>query len=78
VIAQARKYLAELESTRDGGARHAPPPAASGQGQLPLVLAPPEPSAVDVRVAAVNPDELTPKAALELVYELKKLADSAT
>jgi DNA mismatch repair protein MutS len=76
VIAQAKKYLAQLESTREGGSRHAPPAAASGQGQLPLVLTPPEPSAVDVRVAAINPDELTPKAALELMYELKKLAKS--
>jgi DNA mismatch repair protein MutS len=76
VIAQAKKYLAELESTREGGARHAPPPAASGQGQLPLVLTPPEPSAVDMRVAAINPDNLTPRDALELIYELKKLAQA--
>jgi DNA mismatch repair protein MutS len=74
VIAQARTYLAQLESTRDGGARHAPPAAASGQGQLPLVLAPPEPGAIEQRLAGVSADELTPRAALELVYELKKLA----
>jgi len=74
VIEQARRYLAELESARDGGARHPPPPAPSGQGELPLLLAPPEPGAVELRMAAVNPDELTPRAALELVYELKKLA----
>jgi DNA mismatch repair protein MutS len=74
VIAQAKRYLAALESTREGGATRTPPTDAGGQAQLPLVLGAPEPSLVDVRMAAVNPDELTPKAALELLYELKRLA----
>jgi DNA mismatch repair protein MutS len=33
----------------------------------------PEDSAAEVRLAEINPDELTPKAALELLYELKRL-----
>ena len=31
-------------------------------------------SAVEEKLAAVNPDELSPKAALELLYELRRLA----
>jgi len=31
------------------------------------------PSAVEERLAALNPDDLSPRAALELMYELKAL-----
>jgi DNA mismatch repair protein MutS len=34
-----------------------------------------EPSAVEAALAAVNPDELSPKEALELLYRLKGLAN---
>ncbi len=33
-----------------------------------------EPSALEARMAEINPDELTPRAALELIYELRRLA----
>ncbi len=33
----------------------------------------PGPSELEARLAEVNPDELTPKAALELLYELRAL-----
>jgi len=33
------------------------------------------PSIAERRLAEVNPDELTPKAALELLYELKSTID---
>ena len=36
-----------------------------------------EPSAVEEALRAVNPDELTPKAALELLYELRRRLDEA-
>lgn len=39
--------------------------------------APAEPSAVEARLRSVNADELTPRAALDFVYELKKLLASA-
>jgi len=82
VIAQARAYLAQLESTRDGGAQHAPHAGANGQGQLPLHPTPalppavPPPTAVERRLEEINPDELSPRGALELLYELKRLRKS--
>ncbi len=76
VIARAREYLAVLESTRDGGAQHQPPPASNGQAELPL-FAPPALSSVEQRLAQVNADELTPREALELVYELTRLQVAA-
>ena len=79
VIADARRTLAELErggldhdvSRKRGAARspqlglfNTPPPAA------------PEPSAVDRAVAALDPDTLTPKDALDALYRLKGLLTS--
>jgi DNA mismatch repair protein MutS len=77
VIAQAREYLAELEATRDGGAQHAPHGGANGQGELALFAAPPEParppglSDLELKLAQIEPDALTPRQALALMYELK-------
>jgi DNA mismatch repair protein MutS len=77
VIAQARAYLAELEATRDGGAQHAPHGGAGGQGELPLFAALPAsppvpvPSELDLKLAQIEPDALTPRQALALMYELK-------
>ena len=82
VIAQARAYLAQLESTRDGGAQHAVQAPANGQGELPLHPTPapppvvPPPSAVERRLAEINPDELSPRSALALLYELRRLRNS--
>ena len=72
VIARAREYLGVLESTRDGGAQHQSAPTANRQVELPL-FAPPELSAVEQRLSQINADELTPREALELVYELSRL-----
>jgi DNA mismatch repair protein MutS len=75
VIARARQFLVGLENQRD---RRRP---ASPQGELPL-LAPsapivtPEDEAARALAAAVrqlNPDELSPKAALEALYRLRGL-----
>jgi DNA mismatch repair protein MutS len=75
VIARARQFLTGLEQDRD---RRRP---ASPQGELQL-LAPPEAAlAPEVESAralfavleAVNPDELSPKAALETLYRLRAL-----
>ena len=73
VVARARAYLAELESTRDGGARHPPRSRADGQGELPLMAAPPAPmvSELELKLAQIEPDALTPRQALALLYELK-------
>ena len=77
VIARARDVLDHLE---DGGSGEALKTLAT---DLPLfsMAAPPQgtaapgPSAVDEALDAANPDELTPRQALELVYRLKALLD---
>jgi DNA mismatch repair protein MutS len=79
VIARAREYLQELEAARDGS-RHQVAPAAGGrQDELPLFAAPlaapvpRESSEVERRLAALNPDELSPREAIQLLYELHRL-----
>ena len=84
VIGHARQYLEALESQRDradgGGGRG----GKAAQKELPLfaAAAPPlraEPAAPDeIRTAleALNPDDLSPKAALEALYKLRKLLES--
>jgi DNA mismatch repair protein MutS len=79
VIGQARHYLEALESQRDqyNGTSTGP---GSAQRELPLFAAapsqPPKPATVDplrTAVEAIDPDELSPKAALETLYRLRKL-----
>ena len=74
VVARARAYLAELESTRDGGALHPPRPRIDGQAELPLVATaagPPAVSELEQKLAQIEPDALSPRQALALLYELK-------
>ncbi|MCB1836410.1 MAG: DNA mismatch repair protein MutS, partial [Alcanivoracaceae bacterium] len=74
VIRQARDKLAELEA----GGDHAAPVTAAKPGaansptpaQAELFSAP---SAVEQALAKVNPDDLSPREALELLYQLKRL-----
>jgi DNA mismatch repair protein MutS len=81
VITQARHYLEALESQRD---QHDAASAGrrSAQRELPLFAAaslpPPKsaasaPDALRTAVEAIDPDELSPKAALETLYRLRKL-----
>ena len=65
VIAQAREYLTRLES-----AQRQPKEKPAAEQQIGL-FAPP-PSAVEEKLKSVDPDTLSPKEALELLYELKK------
>lgn len=72
VISRARKVLEKLE--REGSKA----PAAGLIDELPLFAAAPQPpapreSAVETKLAQVVADELTPRDALALVYELKSL-----
>jgi DNA mismatch repair protein MutS len=73
VIAQARRYLEMLESQRDR--QDGPGHGRSGaQKELPLFEpAPPPVDGLRTELAALDPDELTPKAALETLYRLRKL-----
>jgi DNA mismatch repair protein MutS len=78
VIAEARRYLEYLESERD---RHRAAAAdgsgAAAQGELPLFNTAPCPESDRLREAlrTIDPDELTPKAALEALYALRRLLD---
>jgi DNA mismatch repair protein MutS len=68
-IERARGYLETLERQRETA------PAASPQAQLDLAP-PPAPHPMLEQLAAVDPDSLTPREALALLYELKeRLAD---
>jgi DNA mismatch repair protein MutS len=78
VTAQARRYLAELERERDA-LRNTNSP----QAELPLFGKPaatpkPEESAVLAALRAVDPDSLSPREALDLLFRLKKLDRDAT
>jgi len=83
VIAAAQSYLTHLEA-------HSIAPAAGGQQSLPLRAAPPPAvptgrqresraaadSAAIHRLREIDPDALTPRAALDLLYQLKRLSDT--
>jgi DNA mismatch repair protein MutS len=72
VIAEARRYLEALEAERDGerSTRAGVAPAAQGE----LALTAPAPDELRVALAHLDPDELSPKQALEALYRLKKLS----
>ncbi len=75
VLARAAEILARLEQGDAGkGARDA-------LGDLPLFAAAPPArppaDALRARLAEVHPDSLTPRAALDLVYELKRLGSES-
>jgi len=70
LIRQARATLESLEAQQHAGDAQidlfAPPPAAPAA----------EPSAVEDALAAIDPDALTPKEALDALYRLKSLQES--
>jgi DNA mismatch repair protein MutS len=78
VTTQARRYLIELERERDALRKHN-----SQQTELPLFVAPmPAPAAAAIRerdsaalqaLRAIDPNSLSPRAALELVFKLQAL-----
>jgi DNA mismatch repair protein MutS len=68
VISAAKKYLQELE--RRSAATHAPRPQQELLLELPREV--PEEPAIIQALRDIDPDSMTPKAALETLYELKK------
>ena len=71
VTTQARRYLTELERERDALRSHSSP-----QGELPLFVPAPAPvheSAALQALRAADPNTLSPREALELLYRLKSL-----
>ena len=87
VIAQARRYLEMLESQRDRDKGDDNNERSQAQRELPLFgdlppssalprraqPAAPLPDELRVALSEIDPDELTPRAALELIYRLKKI-----
>ncbi len=76
VIAHARQYLQTLEAARESSGEG----RAQRQGELSLFapasepLTAPVPSALERRLAELNPDELSPRDAIQLLYELHRAA----
>jgi DNA mismatch repair protein MutS len=77
VIAAARRYLQALESQRDAQAAAAMPQVALPFDAPPPIEEPPAsvaPSALAQRLATIDPDALTPREALALLYDLRRQA----
>ena len=79
VISQARHYLEALESQRDqqdAASNRQRDLFASGPPKVPSKVATP-PDSLRTAVESLDPDDLSPKAALETLYRLKKLLEPA-
>lgn len=72
VIGAAKRKLAALEGMPARALPNAPEPAATGPSQADLFGSAPHP--VVERLTATEIDELTPRAALDLLYELRETA----
>jgi len=80
VTAAARRYLAELERERDALRRPLSPQAELDLGPGAAYAASPAPAAQNPALEALrgaDPDALSPRAALELLYRLKRLDPGA-
>lgn len=69
VIAAAREKLQQLEQSRYQGDEHRKQPQ-------PDLFATPNKTDLEKRLQAINPDELSPKQALDVLYELHRQLDS--
>ena len=70
VIKNARAKLTQLEQIGQSGNTSSVSPAVDIANQLSLI---PEPSEVEQALSNIDPDDLTPRQALEELYRLKKL-----
>jgi DNA mismatch repair protein MutS len=73
VIGAAREFLEALESKRDRQRAAGNGAAASAQSELPLFTATETSDRLRAALAALDPDRLTPRGALEELYRLKRL-----
>jgi DNA mismatch repair protein MutS len=71
VLRAARKYLVQLENEGAAAAPQLDLFSAATRAEIPDT----EPHAVLAALKEVEPDSLTPRAALELVYRLRRLAE---
>jgi len=80
VIAAARTYLERLEAERERARLAGNAGAHAAQSELPLFVPPAAqaaPSALLAALRKINPDELSPKAALEALYDLRRRLEDA-
>jgi DNA mismatch repair protein MutS len=84
VIGEARRYLEALEAERDRQRATGGPQGGAAQSELPLFGTPPQRAAGGFAEAAeriraalgeLDPDELSPKEALEALYRLRRLLE---
>ncbi|MGO8855520.1 MAG: DNA mismatch repair protein MutS [Steroidobacteraceae bacterium] len=73
VTAQARRYLTELERERDALRTSASPQAELPLFVTPRVQAPPQESAALEALRKIDPNSVSPREALELLFRLKHL-----
>ena len=83
VIARAEDVLKTLESGEQSGslsqlADDLPLFSAAVRRPTAAPTAPPPPSETEERLRSLNPDDLTPRAALDVLYELRRLLDNDT
>lgn len=72
VIADARRTLTELERGHSKPAKDSPQLGLFAQTPAPEPV-PPEPSPAEIALADIDPDQLTPRQALEALYRLKDM-----
>ncbi|HXY22898.1 MAG TPA: hypothetical protein VEI29_09440, partial [Burkholderiaceae bacterium] len=86
IIAHARELLAQLERGQPmagtqldlfAPSRAQPTNEQPAQATQRAATTPQPPDRLRERLRQIEPDQLTPRAALELLYELQSLADSA-
>jgi DNA mismatch repair protein MutS len=76
VIQKAKTKLIQLEEESQASP-HRPSTVNKGKAEQPLqsdLFIAPVPSESDQRLDEINPDELTPREALDILYELKALS----
>jgi DNA mismatch repair protein MutS len=76
VVRRARDYLARLDKFNAGGGAQRDlfaPIGVAAEGDPEAPAEPPEAVAVSARLAALDPDAMTPRDALAALYELRKL-----
>lgn len=70
VIKQARQKLAQLEQIGKGESGQRSPSTVDIANQLSLI---PEPSEVEQALSSIDPNDLSPRQALDLIFQLKKM-----
>jgi len=73
VVGSAREYLTALEGQRDAPVRPPSPPSSPVDDDPQLSLFPPDPHPAVEALSRLDPDRLSPREALEILYRLRDL-----